>query len=70
MKRTTFLASAADVSRVRSPCTQDVYAGVVVGQKKFADADVCGDAPARAATAAMASQKIADRQGYTPKTWH
>jgi hypothetical protein len=61
-------------------CTQDVYAGVVVPQRKFdktqfmfdvvsevpaSEADVCSSA----ATAAMASQKVADRQGYTPKTW-
>jgi len=41
----------------------------VVSEVPASEADVCTDAPARAATAAMASQKIAERQGYTPKTW-
>jgi branched-chain amino acid transport system substrate-binding protein len=66
-------------------CTQDVYAGVVVPQKKFdktqfmfdvvsevpaSEADGSCDSPwAKAATAAMASQKISERSGYTPKTW-
>ena len=65
-------------------CTQDVYAGVVVPQKRFdkthfmfdivsevpaAEADNCNDAPAKAASAAFASQKIVERPNYTPKSW-
>jgi hypothetical protein len=77
-------ASRATYHGCDHQCTQDVYAGVVVPQKKFdrsqfmfdvvsevpaSEADVCGDAPARAASAAIASQKITERSGYTPKTW-
>jgi branched-chain amino acid transport system substrate-binding protein len=63
---------------------QDVYAGAVVNAKTFARTqflfDVQSDVPAsesdgtcdspwaRAAKAAMASQKIGVREGYTPKT--
>jgi branched-chain amino acid transport system substrate-binding protein len=77
-------ASRATYHGCDHQCTQDVYAGVVVPQKRFdktqfmfdivsevpaSEADVCTDAAARAATAAMASQKAGERAGYTPKTW-
>jgi hypothetical protein len=66
-------------------CVQDVYAGVSVSQKKFdktqfmfdivaevpaSESDGSCDSPwAKAATNTIASQKIGDRPGYTPKTW-
>jgi branched-chain amino acid transport system substrate-binding protein len=66
-------------------CIQDVYAGASVSAAKFGKTqfmyDIVGEVPAsesdgtcdspwsKAATAAMTSQKIADRTGYTPKTW-
>ncbi len=66
-------------------CVQDVYAGASVSSKAFAKTqfmyDVVGEVPAaesdgtcdspwaKAATTAMASQKIAERANYTPKTW-
>ncbi len=66
-------------------CIQDVYAGVSVTQKQFDKSqfmfDVVAEVPAaesegtcdspwaKAATAAMASQKIGERKDYTPKTW-
>ncbi len=66
-------------------CIQDVYAGSTVSASKFAKTqfmyDIVGEVPAsesdgtcdspwaKAATANMAPQKIADRANYTPKTW-
>jgi branched-chain amino acid transport system substrate-binding protein len=66
-------------------CVQDTYAGASVSQKQFDKTqfmfDIVGEVPAsesdgtcdspwaKAATTAMASQKIGDRPGYTPKTW-
>jgi branched-chain amino acid transport system substrate-binding protein len=66
-------------------CIQDVYAGSTVSSAKFGKTqfmyDIVGEVPsaesdgtcdspwAKAATANMAPQKIADRGGYTPKTW-
>jgi branched-chain amino acid transport system substrate-binding protein len=66
-------------------CVQDVYAGASVSQKAFDKKqfmyDLVGEVPAsesdgtcdspwaKAATANMAGQKIAERAGYTPKTW-
>jgi branched-chain amino acid transport system substrate-binding protein len=66
-------------------CIQDVYAGSTVSSAKFAKTqfmyDIVGEVPAsesdgtcdspwaKAAAANMASQKIGDRPGYTPKTW-
>ena len=77
-------ASRATYHACDHQCTQDVYAGVVVGQKAFdrtqfmfdivsevpaSEADLCTDPTARAATAAIAAQKPGERRGYTPKTW-
>jgi branched-chain amino acid transport system substrate-binding protein len=77
-------ASRATYHACDHQCAQDIYAGTVVPQKKFdktqfmfdivaevpaGEADNCGESYAKAATAAMASQKIADRANYTPKTW-
>jgi branched-chain amino acid transport system substrate-binding protein len=66
-------------------CIQETYAGASVSQKQFdkmqfmydivgevpaAESDGTCDSPwAKAATTAMASQKIGERPGYTPKTW-
>ncbi|MBV8644863.1 MAG: ABC transporter substrate-binding protein [Candidatus Eremiobacteraeota bacterium] len=66
-------------------CAQDVYAGATVGAKAFERSqfmyEIVGTVPAgesdgtcespwaKAATAAMAAQKPAERQNYTPKTW-
>jgi branched-chain amino acid transport system substrate-binding protein len=66
-------------------CIQDVYAGASVSSAKFGKTqfmyDIVGEVPAaesdgtcdspwaKAATTNMASQKIADRAGYAPKTW-
>ena len=66
-------------------CIQDTYAGASVTQKQFDKTqfmfDIVGEVPAsesdgtcdsswaKAATTAMASQKIGERAGYTPKTW-
>ncbi len=66
-------------------CIQDTYSGSSVSSKTFAKTqfmfDIIGevtapesdgtcDSPwAKAATAAMASQKVGERTGYTPKTW-
>jgi branched-chain amino acid transport system substrate-binding protein len=66
-------------------CVQDVYAGSSISSKTFARTqfmfDIVGEVPAaesdgtcdspwaKAATTGMASQKIGDRQNYTPKTW-
>jgi branched-chain amino acid transport system substrate-binding protein len=66
-------------------CIQDTYAGASVSAKRFEKTqfmfDIIGevtapesdgtcDSPwAKAATAAMAAQKIGERAGYTPKTW-
>jgi branched-chain amino acid transport system substrate-binding protein len=77
-------ASRASYHACDHQCTQDIYAGVVVPQKKFnqtqfmfdivaevpaGEADNCGEAYAKAASAALAAQKIPDRANYTPKTW-
>ena len=66
-------------------CIQDTYAGSSVNSKRFAQTqfmyDIIGevtapesdgtcDSPwAKAASTVMASQKIGERSGYTPKTW-
>ncbi len=66
-------------------CIQDVYAGRTVSQREFDKTEfmyeivsevpaeesngTCDSPWAKAATAAMSSQKIAAREGYTPKTW-
>jgi branched-chain amino acid transport system substrate-binding protein len=66
-------------------CIQDTYAGSSVSQKRFdktqfmydiigevtaPESDGTCDSPwAKAATNVMASQKINERSGYTPKTW-
>lgn len=66
-------------------CVQDTYAGESVSSKKFdktqfmydinaevdaRESDGSCDSPwAKAAANVMAAQKIAERSGYTPKTW-
>jgi branched-chain amino acid transport system substrate-binding protein len=77
-------ASRATYHACDHQCAQDIYAGTVVPQKKFdktqfmfdivsevpaPEADNCGESYAKAASSAMASQKIADRANYSPKTW-
>jgi branched-chain amino acid transport system substrate-binding protein len=77
-------ASRATYHACDHQCAQDIYAGTVVSQKQFdktqfmfdvvsevpaGEADNCGESYAKAASSAMASQKIPERAGYTPKTW-
>jgi hypothetical protein len=60
--------AGSTVSSAKFGKTQFMYD--IVGEVPASESDGTCDSPwAKAATANMASQKIADRAGYTPKTW-
>ncbi len=61
-------ASKATYHGCDHQCTQTHFMFDIVAEVPASEADQCGDAPAKAAQTTMASQKIADRANYTPKS--